>query len=110
MSVIDRSTCNRRRSYAGSLTANMLCAGIFPNGGIDTCQGDSGGPLVARGRGGSYELIGATSFGNGCAARFFPGVYADVFSEWILLRQKISLWGTYFLHQHKLSRFDLHLV
>ena len=91
ISVIDRSTCNRRRSYAGSLTANMLCAGIFPNGGIDTCQGDSGGPLVARGRGGSYELIGATSFGNGCAARFYPGVYADVFSEWILLlKQKIS--------------------
>ena len=43
-------------------------------------QGDSGGPLVAKVNG-SYELVGATSFGNGCAAKFFPGVYADVFRE-----------------------------
>ena len=44
-------------------------------------QGDSGGPLVAKNVNGSYELIGATSFGNGCAAKLFPGVYADVFRE-----------------------------
>ena len=89
VSVINRATCNGRRSYAGRLTVNMLCAGIFPNGGVDTCQGDSGGPLVAKGGpSGNYELVGVTSFGNGCAARFFPGVYADVFSESTLEQQR----------------------
>ena len=39
VSVISRATCNRSKSYAGRLTESMLCAGIFPNGGIDTCQG-----------------------------------------------------------------------
>ena len=39
VSVISRRTCNRKKSYAGRLTESMVCAGIFPNGGIDTCQG-----------------------------------------------------------------------
>ena len=42
--------------------------------GKDTCQGDSGGPMVglaATGR--SYELIGVTSFGYGCADPSYPG-------------------------------------
>ena len=44
--------------------------------GKDTCQGDSGGPMVglaATGR--SYELIGVTSFGYGCADPSYPGTY-----------------------------------
>jgi secreted trypsin-like serine protease len=52
--------------------ATMLCAG-YPQGGTDTCQGDSGGPLLVAGR-----LVGATSFGNGCAKPGKPGVYARV--------------------------------
>ncbi len=55
----------------------MLCAGVYPNGGVDTCQGDSGGPLVTR-VGDNYELVGATSWGRGCAGRYLPGVYADI--------------------------------
>jgi secreted trypsin-like serine protease len=54
--------------------ATMLCAG-YPRGGTDTCEGDSGGPLlVPVGR--VFRLVGATSFGKGCAEAGHPGVYA----------------------------------
>jgi trypsin len=57
--------------------ATMLCAG-YPQGGTDTCEGDSGGPLLAPRKGGGFRLVGATSFGNGCAKAGKPGVYARV--------------------------------
>jgi trypsin len=55
----------------------MLCAG-YPQGGTDTCQGDSGGPLLATARDGTARLVGATSFGEGCARAGEPGIYARV--------------------------------
>ncbi|MDX6664774.1 MAG: trypsin [Solirubrobacteraceae bacterium] len=54
-----------------------LCAG-FPQGGTDTCQGDSGGPLLARLKNGRRRLVGATSYGEGCAQPGKYGVYARV--------------------------------
>jgi trypsin len=54
---------------------SMLCAG-YPEGGTDTCQGDSGGPLLTPARDGVLRLVGATSFGDGCAQPGKPGVYA----------------------------------
>ena len=51
----------------------MLCAG-YPKGGTDTCQGDSGGPLlVPSADGKDVRLVGATSFGKGCAEAGKPG-------------------------------------
>lgn len=57
--------------------STMVCAG-YPAGGVDTCSGDSGGPLLAVRPDGAFRLVGATSFGNGCAQPGYPGVYARV--------------------------------
>lgn len=45
--------------------------------GKDTCQGDSGGPMFAKASG-TFTQIGITSWGNGCGAPGYPGVYAEV--------------------------------
>ena len=64
----------------------MVCAG-YPEGGVDTCQGESGGPLFGRAGDGTLRVVGATSWGNGCAEEGYPGVYARVadtkLREWI---------------------------
>ena len=71
-------------AYSDFDASTMVCAG-YPQGGVDTCQGDSGGPLFAGGR-----VVGATSFGEGCARPGKPGVYARVadapLREWIRSR------------------------
>lgn len=51
----------------------MLCAG--GDGQHDACTGDSGGPLLSPLPGGTWELIGVTSWGNGCAVPGTPGVF-----------------------------------
>ena len=69
-------------AYSDFDPKTMICAG-FPQGGTDTCQGDSGGPMFGAGN----LVVGATSFGEGCARAGKPGVYARVgdttLREWI---------------------------
>nr|XP_046270610.1 transmembrane protease serine 9 [Scatophagus argus] len=67
----------------GSITDNMICAGLR-TGGRDSCQGDSGGPMVSK-QNGRWIQEGVVSFGNGCALPNFPGVYARVsqYQSWI---------------------------
>ena len=73
-------------AYSEFDAKTMLCAG-FPQGGVDTCQGDSGGPLFGTAPSGERRVVGATSFGEGCARAGKPGVYARVgdqaLREWI---------------------------
>ncbi|XP_061081272.1 polyserase-2-like [Conger conger] len=67
----------------GTITSNMICAGLL-EGGRDSCQGDSGGPMVQK-RGSIWVQTGVVSFGVGCARPDFPGVYSKVsrFQSWI---------------------------
>jgi len=72
------SECNT--AYGGKITDDMLCANgkNSDNETTDACQGDSGGPLVCEDSAGQWTVHGATSWGRGCAAEQFPGVWARV--------------------------------
>lgn len=65
------------------VTSNMICADV-PEGGKGSCQGDSGGPLVIN-TGSGVQQVGIVSFGIGCAAAGYPGVYTRVseYKNWI---------------------------
>nr|AAM10779.1 trypsin [Blomia tropicalis] len=79
--IVDRKTCNANYGAVGAeITDNMFCAGILNVGGKDACQGDSGGPVAANG-----VLVGAVSWGYGCAQAKYPGVYTRVgnYISWI---------------------------
>ncbi len=78
--IVSNSTCN---SVMGGILSSMVCAG-FTSGGKDACQGDSGGPLVI-GSGSSAQLVGVTSYGDGCAQAGTYGVWtrASSFASWI---------------------------
>ena len=81
----------RRDRHAGGLAraAHRRAHRVQPSGqgGTDTCQGDSGGPLFGRTAASDLKVVGATSFGEGCARAGKPGVYARVadtaLREWI---------------------------
>ncbi|XP_017207703.4 serine protease 56 [Danio rerio] len=83
--LLSQATC---QSALGKelLTNTMFCAGYL-SGGIDSCQGDSGGPLIFQDRlSGRFQLLGITSWGDGCGEKGKPGVYTRVtaFSDWVL--------------------------
>jgi len=78
--AISNAECNKKNSYDGVITEMMLCAGFPDTGGKDSCQGDSGGPIVKRTKNSDGTFtdthVGVVSWGYGCAAKNYPGVYA----------------------------------
>ena len=79
--IVSHEECNKESSYDGKVTKTMVCAG---GGGIDSCQGDGGGGLTC-GNSKKQEVIGISSWGNGCAIPDKYGVYTDVrkYLDWI---------------------------
>jgi trypsin len=75
-----------KKYLSGGILSGMFCAGLA-QGGKDACQGDSGGPVIKDFSTGVADavLVGATSWGYGCAQPNYPGVYSDVamFRGWI---------------------------
>lgn len=75
LSIIDSSECSQ---FMGDITENMLCAGdqAYQK---DTCQGDSGGPLIVfDNESQSWQQVGITSWGFGCANINTYGVYTRI--------------------------------
>jgi hypothetical protein len=71
--IVSRPECQTVYANVDApIDATMLCAGRT---NLDTCQGDSGGPLFFKAVGGGFIQAGITSWGFGCGATGFPGVY-----------------------------------
>ena len=95
--IVSLATANATVAYSGSLTANMLPAGLAA-GGKDSCQGDSGGPLtVPSPVGPGRMLAGVVSFGEGCGLPNAYGIYTRVssFREFVLGH----IWPNYARHE-----------
>ncbi|CAL7932831.1 unnamed protein product [Xylocopa violacea] len=91
LDIIDNIECALRHNHSTAapdgIRPNMICA-AHPRSGWsrDACQGDSGGPLQIQPSSSClYQIVGITSFGDGCALLDKPGVYTRVshFLEWI---------------------------
>ncbi|XP_016117262.1 chymotrypsin-like protease CTRL-1 [Sinocyclocheilus grahami] len=80
MTVVSNSDCNK--SYGGSITSNMICAG---QQGKSVCPGDSGGPMLSR-NGSLWIQSGIVSYGKiPCDDAKHPNVYTRVsqYQDWI---------------------------
>ncbi|XP_059198293.1 transmembrane protease serine 3 [Centropristis striata] len=86
--LISTKTCNQPEVYRGLISSWMICAGYL-EGGTDSCQGDSGGPLACE-HSSVWKLVGATSWGMGCALRNKPGVYTRITRSLSWIRQQME--------------------
>jgi len=81
LAFVPRNTCNS--DYNGGISNVMMCAA---DPGQDSCQGDSGGPLYDEA---NNALVGVVSWGFGCADPNYPGVYAQVSTQFDWIKTNI---------------------
>uniref|UniRef100_A0A4W5PKR8 Peptidase S1 domain-containing protein n=1 Tax=Hucho hucho TaxID=62062 RepID=A0A4W5PKR8_9TELE len=86
--LISTKACSTPGVYQGYISPGMICAGYL-EGGTDSCQGDSGGPLACEDS--VWKLVGATSWGQGCADRNKPGVYTRVTQSLKWIHQQMEV-------------------
>ncbi|KAK0161454.1 hypothetical protein PV327_009923 [Microctonus hyperodae] len=81
--ILSNAECRATKYPSRRITDNMICAG-FIEGGKDSCQGDSGGVLHVASEN-CFKQVGIVSWGEGCAAPGYPGVYTRVnrYRSWI---------------------------
>ncbi|XP_068614724.1 transmembrane protease serine 13-like [Brachionichthys hirsutus] len=90
VNIVEHKICNSNEMYNGTVTDNMICAGI-EGGGYDSCYGDSGGPFVCEAE--VWYLAGLTSWGIGCAEAKWPGVYSRVSRLLPWIYQNLQKWA-----------------
>lgn len=91
LDLVDNLACTIRYNSSIDIpygvTPSMVCAGDRSGWSKDSCQGDSGGPLqvIHPKNLCVFQVIGITSFGQGCALIDTPGVYTRVshYISWI---------------------------
>ncbi|XP_028824002.1 transmembrane protease serine 3 [Denticeps clupeoides] len=101
--LISSKMCSQPGVYQGFISPGMICAGYL-EGGTDSCQGDSGGPLACEDSS-VWKLVGAVSWGQGCAERNKPGVYTRITSSlsWIHTQMEVS-------NQYVFSSIKVHFL
>ncbi|GAA1938825.1 S1 family peptidase [Kitasatospora viridis] len=73
---IDDATC--KKEYGDNFVpSDEICAGYL-GGHVNTCPGDSGGPMFRKDDHGKWIEVGIVSWGSGCGAPGYPGVYSQV--------------------------------
>ncbi|KAJ8012691.1 hypothetical protein DPEC_G00045520 [Dallia pectoralis] len=89
--LISTKACRAPGVYQGYISSGMICAGYL-EGGTDSCQGDSGGPLACK-QSSVWKLVGATSWGQGCAEMNKPGVYTRItqYIKWIHQQMEVRM-------------------
>ena len=91
-----QSTTMCQVAYPG-VTTMQICAGYNTNG-MDSCSGDSGGPLFWRSKDtGEVVLVGAVSYGRGCARAGYYGVYTRVSSFIDFIKSMLATQGGFVL-------------
>ncbi|XP_030834998.1 sushi domain-containing protein 2-like [Strongylocentrotus purpuratus] len=93
-----RPACIASSSNESSDYHRCLVAGW---GDTSEGEGDSGGPLTCEGDDGRWYLVGATSFGDGCARKSSPGVYTRIskFQDFITATVSNGLFFPYGLNE-----------
>ncbi|KAL6446751.1 hypothetical protein ACFW04_001288 [Cataglyphis niger] len=86
--LIERELCCEDYKDRYVITPRMLCYG-YQDGAEDSCKGDSGASLVNK----DNILLGVTSWGDGCAEIYSPGVYTNAIylRHWIKNKTKMDI-------------------